>query len=349
MQALDRTEVSPVPRLPGRGDAARRRLSLGAVVVVLTTGFVLPVAAQASPRPAAGRHYSLLPAAPPRRGLGLGLAPVAADDDGPSADIELLPPEPRDIALGAGPVAFGHRVAADLHDLVLRTPRHLDAGDWRLLATGAVAIEIAHLADDDARATVLRHGGGASGRSWAHSIRPLGQEGGLVLASLAWASGEYTGHEEISAAAQDSLEATVIAAGVIAPLLKATVGRSRPRTGDGSASFPGGAESFPSGEVTQAFAMASVIAAHSHRRWVDGLAWAGASAIAWERMRLDAHWLSDVTAGALIGAGIGRWIVRRNHPEVLVERDGWNRLGARWQMQPVAGQHRVGLAVRVTF
>jgi membrane-associated phospholipid phosphatase len=191
---------------------------------------------------------------------------------------------------------------------------------------------------------------GDDSRTWASAIRPLGQEGGLGLAFLAWSAGKATGHDEISAIGEDSLEATIVAAGFVTPLLKLAVGRDRPRSGHPSESFSGGAESFPSGEVTEAFAMASVIAAHSRRRWVDALAWGAAGSIAWERLRLDAHWASDVTAGALIGAGIGRWVVRRNHPRVIERSSGeLSSFWKDWSVTPLIGQKDFGLGVHVTF
>ena len=107
-------------------------------------------------------------------------------------------------------------------------------------------------------------------------------------------------------------------AGILAPLVKELVGRERPRKDLGSTSF-GNGQSFPSGEVTQAFAIASVVSAHSQRKWVKGLAWTLAGATAWQRMEMDAHWASDVAAGALLGAGVGRWVVRRNRGDWWIE------------------------------
>ena len=88
--------------------------------------------------------------------------------------------------------------------------------------------------------------------------------------------------------------------------------------------------------------MASVIAAHSRRPWVDALAWSAATSIAWERLRLDAHWASDVTAGALIGAGIGRWVVRRNRPRSVDCPDG-DALLLLERLEPDAPDRRQGL------
>ena len=109
----------------------------------------------------------------------------------------------------------------------------------------------------------------------------------------------------------DALEA-VLLAGLASNTLKSVSGRPRPVHGLGSESWGVGAASFPSGEVTQAFAIASVFARHSQRRWIDAVAWSYAGLITWERMNLDAHWASDSLAGAIIGTAGGRWVVRRN-------------------------------------
>ena len=250
------------------------------------------------------------------------------------------------VELPDGPLGLTVRVGHDLRDLV-ESPAHLSARGWGTLAGGALLVGLSHLADDDVRSSVRKES--SDSRSWAKSIRPLGQEGGLALAALAWSIGDATGHREIAATAEDSLEATVVAAGIVAPLLKLSVGRDRPRSGQDSSSFSGG-QAFPSGEVTQAFAMASVIAAHSRRPWVDALAWTGATAISWERLRLDAHWASDVAAGALIGAGIGRWVVRRNRPLETGRRDGTRTSFLNdWSVTPLVGQKDFGLGLRMVF
>ncbi|MEO7868704.1 MAG: phosphatase PAP2 family protein [Candidatus Eisenbacteria bacterium] len=89
--------------------------------------------------------------------------------------------------------------------------------------------------------------------------------------------------------------------------LKWTVGRSRP---DGDSRRRNSA--FPSSHAANAFAVATVIA----RRWRRWLIPAGFSAatLAFSRMYLDRHWLSDVTGSLLVGVAgalLGAWIVRR--------------------------------------
>ena len=229
------------------------------------------------------------------------------------------------------------RLGVDLVDLV-RAPRALSRRDWTKLGLGLAAIGGVALFDDEIRSAVARDT--PDSVDFARQVRPLGQEGGLALLALTWSYGKASNRPRLVAVAQDGLEATILSAGVLAPLLKNAVGRSRPRSQLGSVSFSG-SESFPSGEVAEAFAIASVVAAHSESRAVDALAYGLASVIAWQRMRLDAHWASDVTAGALLGIAVGHWVVRRNHPDVLE--------GPRLEWAPLVGDQSYGLSLRWTF
>jgi undecaprenyl-diphosphatase len=88
-------------------------------------------------------------------------------------------------------------------------------------------------------------------------------------------------------------------------LLKALIDRSRPPDG----LIHVGGPSFPSGHVTYAGATCVALvllftAPGTHRRWWWALASLGVLGMAWSRTYLQVHWLSDVTAGALLGSGI---------------------------------------------
>ena len=93
------------------------------------------------------------------------------------------------------------------------------------------------------------------------------------------------------------------------------VGRARPRQNEGALAFHGfsGDESFPSGHTTQAFAAASVFAAEAHPTWAKVLIYGIAGGIGTARMYHDAHFLSDVVAGAAIGTLTGRAVVAWGH------------------------------------
>lgn len=70
--------------------------------------------------------------------------------------------------------------------------------------------------------------------------------------------------------------------------------------------------SFPSSHAANAFALAAVLTRRS-RRWAVP-AWLAASLVAFSRMYLDRHWLTDVL-GALVlacaAAGFAAWAMRR--------------------------------------
>ena len=80
--------------------------------------------------------------------------------------------------------------------------------------------------------------------------------------------------------------------------------------------------------------MASVIASHYDQRWVDVGAYGIAALVGYVRMTHDAHYLSDVVAGAVIGTTIGKLVVRTNQ-----------RARAKWTIAPARG----GVVVSVRF
>jgi membrane-associated phospholipid phosphatase len=229
------------------------------------------------------------------------------------------------------------RVVGDLRDLVT-SPARMERRHWRLLGGAALAVGAVSLLDNQIREQVYT--GSSGSEKLARTVRPLGQEGGLAVLGVSWWLGKTLHRPKLTAVATDGLEAVILSAAIVTPALKKLSGRSRPRELEGSHSF-GGGESFPSGEVTEAFAIASVIAAHAERRWVRGLAWSLAGLVAWERMALDAHWASDVTLGAIVGSALGRWVVHRNRPELADRRrvswapslaKGSYGLNVRWEL-----------------
>lgn len=261
--------------------------------------------------------------------LGLEAAEVAPQT---SQEGLPLPTESPQAAPLTGPTLrpLVGRLAIDLKDLV-RGSIDAEGKAWGKFGLSLALVAAMHSADDQLRAGLDPSGAARS----AEVIRPLGQEAGLALLVGSWTLGDLAGRPTLQRIGRDGLEATVISAGVLAPLIKKIAGRERPRREMGSGVFGGSGQSFPSGEVTQAFTIASVVSAHSNRKWVKGLAWTLATATAWQRMELDAHWASDVTAGALLGTAVGRWVVRRNR-------------GA-WAVEPLLGDRSAGVNLRREF
>jgi hypothetical protein len=247
-------------------------------------------------------------------------------------------------ATASGPDGDPRRLARDPTAL-FTSPLRMDRHDVLRLSLAVALVAATHAADDELR-DLARGSGGAGGERLAETIRPFGQEAGWVLLGTAYLSGRAFGRERWVAVARDGFEASLLSAGLVAPVFKNTVGRSRPRDDLGSEDFEDQGESFLSGEVTQAFALAAVISAHSDDRWVDATAWGMAGLIGWGRMRLDAHWASDVLAGAILGTAIGRWTVHRN-------RGGGEP--RRWSLRPAmaesasGGSEGFGVGVDLSF
>jgi membrane-associated phospholipid phosphatase len=71
--------------------------------------------------------------------------------------------------------------------------------------------------------------------------------------------------------------------------------------------------SFPSGHAIGAFAMATVIAERYHQhRWVPWMAYGLAGVVGFSRITLQAHFPSDIFAGAVLGYSISHFVVLRN-------------------------------------
>ena len=97
--------------------------------------------------------------------------------------------------------------------------------------------------------------------------------------------------------------------------LKYATGRYRPYTGHSSdtwygTSFSGDEHmSFPSGEASGMFAMASVVASEYDNWVVSSLVYTAATLVALERVYDNDHWSSDVFIGSAMGYFIGKAVV----------------------------------------
>jgi membrane-associated phospholipid phosphatase len=164
----------------------------------------------------------------------------------------------------------------------------------------------------------------------ASVVRWLGDPGAVALTVGSYAVGRVGGHEGLADAGLHATEA-VLVSGATTNLLKLAIGRARPHVVGGRDAFafrPGrglsGFASFPSGHTTAAFAAASAVSAElrrssfadRHPRFLQAapVALFGmATLVGVSRMYHDAHWASDVLAGAGIGTVAGHVLVRRQH------------------------------------
>lgn len=193
-------------------------------------------------------------------------------------------------------------------------PLRWDGGDWRNfgLISGGLAVTAA-LIDKPIRNAAQR-GRSPGSDDFFVRIQRFGtkQYGVPVLAGF-YVYGAIADDYESKAVALDGFSADVLSA-LVTSTIKGVVGRARPNTGHGPGHFSPlqGDYSFPSGHATGAFAFASVIASHYDSPWVDATAYGIAGLVGVARIRLDAHWTSDVIAGGLIGSLIGHHLVEFN-------------------------------------
>lgn len=240
-----------------------------------------------------------------------GLA-SAWEDSTPALTLTDKPRPSRSVA------AFVKRSVVDLRDLGV-APLAFSSKQWAEVGLGIVGIVAAYSLDAPLERAVDRVGRGGTSKRIANAVRPLGTTGGLALAAALWASGSWARNETMAATGEDSLEAAVLASGVIVPILKLATGRLRPEADRGSGAFLHGGRSFPSGEASEAFAIASAMSEHTQSHWLQSLEWGAATVVAWGRLRTEGHWGSDVVAGGLIGGTIGRWIATKHRTPAAAE------------------------------
>jgi membrane-associated phospholipid phosphatase len=198
--------------------------------------------------------------------------------------------------------------------------------EWRTTALAAGAVAATVLVDDELADLARRNQSDALGEVF-ETVEPLGGGASDKVIAGFLLYGFARDDDRAKNVAFDAFVSHLIASRGITPALKAAVHRDRPNgTGD----------SFPSNHATQAFAVATVIASHYERPWVRWAAYGLATGVGLARVYHDAHWTSDVVAGAIIGTFVGRTVVTTNKRE-----------RTRWVIEPIVDAGRRGVRVRV--
>lgn len=182
---------------------------------------------------------------------------------------------------------------------------------WKQVAAATALVGATMLLDDELAGVARRNE-----LPLASTIEPFGGGHSDKAMACFLLYGVAAKNEKARAVAFDAIVATTIASKGITPALKQLTNRTRPNGGDDP--------SFPSGHATQAFTVASVVASHYEQRWVRWLAYGLATGVAVARVDHDAHWASDVVAGAAVGAFVGRTVAATNRNE-----------RAKWTLTPV--------------
>jgi len=280
----------------------------------------------------------------PPRGASAGEPGSSEIDQGPCGDgisfVQASAGDPSQPAPGIGTIAW--RDASG----ILAAPAHWSGRNWLLFAGTAAAVAALGLVADVPMRRFAQDHQSSAADDFTRIVEPFGQEYSLAVLGAYGIAG-FAFHDAPSKdIAIDGAMASLLTGGIMVPISKRVVGRARPNQGEGAASFhPFNShyESFPSGHATQAFAVASVISAHSDKLWVNISAYTLASFVGYARIYHDAHWVSDVSAGALIGTVVGHGVVWIN-----------TRLRAgdktvRFALTPMSDKGRRGAALGVFF
>ncbi len=229
-----------------------------------------------------------------------GAASPGADPGAPAASS--FDPSPRHPAL--------KRLLGDVKDYYT-SPLRWDGEDWALFGGALGAIAIAHQYDSDVRAHFV---GAASGLGGSTSDL----QDALPAAAL-W-FGTYLYGTEFDdkngvTASWAMLEAAGLAT-VTNYAVKFAAGRRRPDETTGPDHWFASGSSFPSEHAAAAWAVGTVFAESGEGgfRWVTRfLGYGIAGFTSYERLKHNAHWLSDVVAGAALGASTGVFVLNRTY------------------------------------
>ena len=229
--------------------------------------------------------------------LGASCAYAQAGTDGPE-------PQPKSAEPGLG---------ADIKAYIT-APLHLGRKQW--IAFGAVVggIAVAHHYDEDVRNHI---GPGPAVPAEKPDTRDSNDAlpAALMLGGT-WAAGVMFENPDARHEAGTMFEAAAFSS-VAGFALKEIAGRERPYVSGNPNNWGSGGDSFPSLHVTAAFAIGTVFAesGNDRFRWIRrALGYGVAAGTAYERIKHDAHWLSDTVAGAGLGVATARFVMKRDEP-----------------------------------
>jgi len=213
-------------------------------------------------------------------------------------------------ATGAAPPLTEFRTVMSDAGAYVAAPFHWSGRDWAYAGGALATLALAHHYDGNVRqhfapaAGTVSDSSGHDTQDWLPAAALLGG---------AWAYGLFGYNRAAQGVAWNMTEAAGFS-GVTALALRYAGGRERPDQTSDPNRWRHGGSSFPSLHVTVTFAAATVFAesGNDDTLWLTrGLGYGLAGAAAYQRLKHNAHWLSDVAAGAALGAGTGLFVMHR--------------------------------------
>jgi membrane-associated phospholipid phosphatase len=190
-------------------------------------------------------------------------------------------------------------------------PLHWDGHDWAWFGGAVLAVGLAHRYDTQVRSHFF-------GPGLVTNVNPEDTKDAIPVAAVlggTWAfailANDKDGYQEGWA----MIEATGLS-GVTAYALKFAAGRETPDQTTNPNEWEKSGNSFPSLHSTAAFAVGTVLAesGNDEYRWLRRLLGYGLGvATSYERLKHDAHWLSDTVAGAALGMSSAHFVMDRRY------------------------------------
>jgi len=228
----------------------------------------------------------------------------------PPPDAEQSPPQPAPADSGTQPSGSG--LLSDIK-LYFTAPLRWDARDWAWFGGALVAIGAAHHYDTQVRthfAKSLAPGQTINSDDVQDAIPTVAVIG--LTWSYAALADDNNGRRETGA----MVEAAALSS-MTAYALKYIVRREGPNdSSDPNEWFKGGGNSFPSWHSSAAFAVGTVLAesGNDEYRWLRRLFGYGLGVVtSYERLKHNAHWISDTVAGAAIGGATANFTMHRRY------------------------------------
>lgn len=195
----------------------------------------------------------------------------------------------------------------------VKQPLNWDGSDWLKLGLISAGTILTMQADQPIRDAVLRDQSFNGtvpeqiGRVWGRGYATIFFAGAFGLHGL------IADDQSTKKIGFEIVQATLYS-GAITQFLKITVGRARPYTNEGSGNyhpFSFGNDdyrSFPSGDVTLAFSLSTVLSKNSKSDFLKIISYFPAVLTMASRINRDMHWLSDTFLAAAIGYYVGDWV-----------------------------------------
>lgn len=277
--------------------------------------------------------------------------PATAQLESPSLEEE--PPPPQQEPAAGPPLSITQRVWVALkreakryaNDSValVKAPVSWNKAEWKRAAGVGLILGGLMLVDKDIDREVQKQRSPFTNRV-SSLTTALGDQYGFEVSGAMLAAGLIFKHENLRETGRDAIEAGLIAHVLDKYFIKRAFGRERPEDSNGRNVFVPGSnhDSFPSGHATEAFAVASVVAARSKSWPISVIAYTAATIVALDRLNVRAHFASDVVGGAILGSAVGHFLVNRHGEE---EKGVLSKAKASLEIVPIPH----GLAAKMTL